>query len=155
MSVIVFLVPIMVTYGEGDYWGGDSNLKSIRIITEQVVTAMNGSDTQSFFAVVSDDAVFFPPNEPPKSGNELRNWLSAFLSQYTVHFDRYVDEEIVQADDLVFNHYSYVWTVTPKAGGESMIGQGHGIRILKLQADGSWKISHEMWSTYRPPTSTS
>lgn len=126
-------------------------MESIRKVTEQVVTAMNEGDSKSFFAVISDDAVFFPPTEPPKSGEELRNWMGHFLNQFGVHFDRYVDEEIVTANDLAINHYSYVWTVTPKAGGESMIGQGHGIRILRLQADGSWKIFREMWSIYRPP----
>jgi uncharacterized protein (TIGR02246 family) len=130
-------------------------MELIRKVTAQVVAAMNENDVQSFFSVVSNDAVFFPPNEPPKSGKELRNWMNNFLNQYTVHFDRYVDEEIVQAGDLVINHYSYVWTVIPKAGGDSMIRQGHGIRILKLQADGLWKITREIWSIYRPPTSAS
>lgn len=130
-------------------------MESIRKVTERIVTAMNEGDIQSFFAVISDDAVFFPPNEPPKSGNELRNWMNNFLNQHNVHFDSYVDEEIVLAGDLAINHYSYEWTVTPKAGGESMIGQGHGIRVLKLQADGSWKIGREIWSIYRPPASTS
>lgn len=153
--VIVFLVLTVVICGKGDPLGGDSYMKSIRMITERIVTAMNEGDIPLFFTVISDDAVFFPPNEPPKSGNELRRWLSDFLSQYTVHFGRYVDEEIVQAGDFVINHYSYMWTVTPKAGGESMIGQGHGIRILKLQVDGSWKIFREIWSIYRPLSSTS
>ena len=129
-------------------------MESIRKVTEQVVTAMNEGDIESFFAVISDDAVFFPPTEPPKSGNELPDWMNHFLNQFSVHFDRYVDEEIVPAGDLAINHYSYEWTVTPKAGGESTIGQGHGIRILKLRADGSWKITREIWSIYRPSAAT-
>ena len=124
-------------------------MKAIQSITKHVVEAMNRGDVDAFFAVVSEDAVFFPPNEPAKRGNELRQFMTEFLDQYTVHFDRYVDEEIEVAGELAINHYSYRWTVGAKTGGEPQTAEGHGIRILKQQADGAWKITHEMWSSYR------
>jgi len=123
-------------------------VEAIRSITKHVVEAMNRGDVEAFFDVVSKDAIFFPPNEPAKSGEELCEFMSEFLDQYTVHFDRYVDEEIEDVGQLAVNHYSYRWTVVAKSGGEPETWQGHGIRILK-QADGAWKITHEMWSSYR------
>jgi len=123
-------------------------MEAIRTITKHVVEAMNCGDVKAFFDVVSEDAVFFPPNEPAKCCAELREFMSEFLDQYTVHFDRYVDEEIEVAGELVVNHYSYRWTVATKAGGESQTAGGHGIRILKQQSDATWKITHEMWSSY-------
>ena len=124
-------------------------MEVIRTITQHVVEAMNRGDVEAFFDVVSEDAVFFPPNEPAKRGEELREFMSDFLDQYTVHFDRYVDEEIEIAGELAINHYTYRWTVATKTGGEPRTAEGHGIRILKHQADGTWKITHEMWSVYR------
>ena len=124
-------------------------MEAIRTITEHMVEAMNRGDVEAFFDVVSEDAVFFPPNEPAKRGEELREFMTEFLDQYTVHFDRYVDEEIEVAGELVVNHYSYRWTVAAKSGGEPGTAEGHGIRILKQQARGAWKITHEMWSSYR------
>jgi ketosteroid isomerase-like protein len=125
-------------------------MKNIREITETMVSAMNRDDIQAVFNFLSDDAVLFPPTEPPKTGAVLFTWFSEFLNNFSVHFNRYTDEEIVEAGDLAFNHYSYEWTVTPKAGGESMVGCGHGLRILKLQPDDTWKITNEMWSGYKP-----
>lgn len=125
-------------------------MKAIRTITKHVVEAMNRGDVEDFFDVVSEEAVFFPPNEPAKRGEELREFMTEFLDQYTVHFDRYVDEEIEVANALAINHYSYRWTVAAKSGGEPQTVEGHGIRILKQQADSAWKITHEMWSAYRP-----
>jgi ketosteroid isomerase-like protein len=125
-------------------------MEAIRAITDRVVQAMNSSDKAALFEVLGADAVYFPPTDAPKTGSELRDWLSQFLDGFTIHFDRYIDEEIVPAGDRVLNHYSYEWTVTPKAGGDPMVGCGHGLRIFRLQADGSWKITHEMWSGYRP-----
>jgi len=124
-------------------------VEAIRSITKHVVEAMNRGDVEAFFDVVSKDAAFFPPNEPAKRGEELREFMSEFLDQYTVHFDRYVDEEIEVAGELAVNHYSYRWTVAPKSGGEPLTAEGHGIRILKQQAGATWKITHEMWSSYR------
>jgi len=125
-------------------------VKEIRTITKHVVEAMNRGDVEAFFNVVSEGAVFFPPNEPAKSGEALREFMTSFLDQHTVHFDRYVDEEIEVVGELAVNHYSYRWTVAAKTGGEPRTAEGHGIRILKQQASGAWKITHEMWSSYRP-----
>ncbi len=124
-------------------------MEAIRTITKHVVEAMNSGDVEAFFDVVSEDAAFFPPNETAKRGAELREFMSEFLDQYTVHFDRYVDEEIEVVGELAINHYFYRWTVAAKAGGEPGTWEGHGIRILKQQADATWKITHEMWSAYR------
>ena len=125
-------------------------MEAIRSISKHVVEAMNRGDVEAFFEVISEDAVFFPPNESAKRGEALRQFMSEFLGQYAVHFDRYVDEEIEVAGGLAINHYSYRWTVAAKAGGEPQTAEGHGIRILKQQTDGMWKITHEMWSVYRP-----
>ena len=124
-------------------------MKAIRTITKHIVEAMNRGDVEAFFDVISEDAVFFPPNEPAKRGEALRQFMTEFLDQYTVHFDRYVDEEIEVAGEVAVNHYSYRWTVAEKTGGEPQTAEGHGIRILKQQADATWKITHEMWSVYR------
>ena len=123
-------------------------MESIRKITAKIVAAMNEGDIQSFVSVFSDDAILFPPNEPPKTGVALHDMMSDFLNRFDIHFERYVDEEIVKAGDIAVNHYSYVWTVTPTVGGEPMKGAGHGIRIFKVQRDGAWKVTHEMWSIY-------
>lgn len=124
-------------------------MEAICSVTRHVVEAMNCGDVEAFFDVVSEDAVFFPPNEPAKSGAELREFMSEFLDQFTVHFDRYVDEEIEVVGELAVNHYSYRWTVATKSDGEPGTWEGHGIRILKRQTCGAWKITHEMWSSYR------
>jgi uncharacterized protein (TIGR02246 family) len=123
-------------------------MESIRKITDKIVTAMNEGDLQKFLSVFSDDAALFPPNEPPKTGAALYDMMSDFLNRFDIHFERYVDEEIVKAGEIAINHYSYVWTVTPTAGGETMKGAGHGIRIFKIQRDGAWKVTHEIWSIY-------
>jgi len=125
-------------------------VEAIRTITQHVVEAMNRGDVEAFFDVVSEDAVFFPPNEPAKRGEELRQFMTEFLDRYTVHFERYVDEEIEVAGVVAINHYSYRWTVAAKTDGEPQTAEGHGIRILKQQARATWKITHEMWSSYRP-----
>jgi len=114
-----------------------------------VVEAMNRGDVEAFFDVISEDAAFFPPNEPAKRGEALRAFMTDFLDQYTVHLNRYVDEEIEVAGELAINHYSYRWTVAAKTGGEPRTAEGHGIRILKQETGGMWKITHEMWSSYR------
>lgn len=132
---------------------GGFRMEEIKRVTKHVVEAMNRGDSRSFFSVISDEAVFFPPNEPPKKGDDLRRFMTQFLDQYSVHFDSYVDEKIISANDFVINHYAYEWTVTSKAGDGPRKGQGHGIRILKLQADGSWKIHYEIWSIYAQPDS--
>ncbi|NIO29727.1 MAG: DUF4440 domain-containing protein [Candidatus Latescibacteria bacterium] len=108
--------------------------------------AVESGDSDMYLAVLTDDAIFMPPNTLPKTGAELRTWLKGFVGAFRVEWLSYVSSEVVQSADLAYHAFTYAWRVTPRAGGEPTVSAGKGIHLLQLQGDGSWKIAREIWN---------
>jgi len=115
------------------------------------VNAVGAGDFETYHAILTDDAVFMPPNSLAKRGKELRRWLRDFLECFTVEWIEFVHGNIEIAGDLAFHEYIYRWRVTPKEGGKANVIGGKGIHIVRRQRDGSWRIAREIWNANPMP----
>jgi uncharacterized protein (TIGR02246 family) len=124
----------------------ESDTQRVLDVVAQEVEAAGTGDVERYFAILADDAVFMAPNQPPRSGEELRDWLREFLEGFRVEWLRFehVDAEIDR--DLAYHTYAYRWRVTPRAGGEPTVSQGKGLHVLRRQKDGGWKVIREIWN---------
>ena len=54
---------------------------------------------------------------------------------------------------MAYSVGTYRLTLTPKKAGAKALPteEGKYLEVLKKQADGSWKILHDMWSPNAPP----
>ncbi|MGD0922495.1 MAG: DUF4440 domain-containing protein [Terriglobia bacterium] len=119
--------------------------------TDEEVAAIEASDFRRYLALLTDDALFMPPNALAKAGEELREWLRDFVDGYSVEYLKLTHDETVVEGNLAYHRFVYGWKVTPKAGGETMLGHGKGMHILRRQPDGAWKIAREIWNALPPP----
>ncbi len=124
----------------------DTDLEYVRSVVEQEVTAVVNGDTDACLGILSDDALFMPPDEATKHGDELRQWLRDFLEQCAIEVLHYEDEEFILSGDLAFHRFTIDWTVTPKADGKAVSSQLKGMHVLQRQSDGSWKLAREIWN---------
>ena len=108
--------------------------------------AMATGDIDRYLAVLTDDAIFLPPNSPSKTGAELRSWLRGFLEGFRVEWLSFVSTETLIAGEMAFHSYTYTWRVCARAGGEPTIAAGKGVHLLRRQPDGSWRIAREIWN---------
>jgi ketosteroid isomerase-like protein len=115
-------------------------------VSDQEVVAMSAGDIDQFLRILTDDAVLMPPNLPPKTGEELRNWMRDFFERFTIEWLGFAHLETEVAGDLAYHVYAYSWRVTPKAGGEPIVAHGKGMHILRRQTDGCWKLTREIWN---------
>jgi ketosteroid isomerase-like protein len=115
-------------------------------LSQREVDACAAGDIDLYRAILADDAIYMPPNTPPKAGAELRRWLGDFVENFTIEWLDFVHGETVVAEDLAFHDYAYRWKVTPKAGGQPVLGQGKGIHIARRQPGGSWKLVRNIWN---------
>ena len=121
-------------------------LKPVLAPVEREKTAISTGNSAEYFAVLTDDAVFMPPNSTAKGGEELRNWLGAFVTEFRVEWLSVVSTELEAVSDLAYHTFAYTWRVTPRTGGEGKTSSGKGLHILRRQVDGCWKISREIWN---------
>ncbi len=113
---------------------------------ERERSAIAAGDLTEYFAVLTDDARFMPPNDVTKCGTELRTWLSDFARDFRVEWLAFRTAEVLAVGTLAYHAFAYTWRVTPRAGGEGKVTSGKGIHILRRQIDGSWRIAREIWN---------
>ncbi len=128
----------------------EADLEAISEVREQEIEALNAGNVEGFLAVLTEDVIAMPPNEPAIIGKDaVESWTQSLLDQFAVQAD-YTASDIVVAGDWAFEHFSGDWTLTPKAGGEPIAETLKGIHIYQRQADGSWKIAWDTWNSDNP-----
>ena len=117
---------------------------------EAYVTAINSNNLDSLLGMLTEDVVFMAPNEKPYVGKEaVRPWLEGYLAAYKTHWDKPVQEFVVNGE-WAFERYSYTSTDTPLAGGAAIVGTGWGLVIYHRDADGKWRVARDAWGADHP-----
>jgi ketosteroid isomerase-like protein len=116
-----------------------------RVAHSAYVKAINSNNLDSLLGMLTDDVVFMAPNEKPYVGkNAVRPWLKGYLAAYKTHWDKPVQEFVVNGD-WAFERYSYKSTDTPVAGGPPVLDTGWGFLIYHRDADGKWRVARDAW----------
>ena len=118
---------------------------------EAYVTAINSNNLDELLGVLTDDVVFLSAHEPAMVGKAaVRPWLEAYLKAFKTHWDKPVQEFIVNGD-WAFERYSYKSTDTPVAGGAVVEDTGWGLVIYHHDADGKWRVARDAFGPDHPP----
>ncbi len=130
---------------------GGAERERVVAVTDEEVAAIRAGDIRRYLAILSDDAVFLPPNSPPIKGDDLREWLRDFVQRFVVEWLDFVHGETIVISDLAYHDYAYSWRVTPKAGGEPSVSHGKGLHVVRRQPDGVWKLVRNIWNARPAP----
>ncbi len=127
-----------------------SDEQLVLAVVESERTAMTRGDTDQYFAILTEDAVFLPPNTTAKKGEELRAWPRDFLDRFEVTWLSWVDGDTVVMGDIAYHDYAYSMKSTPRTAGEPVLGSGKGIEIYRREKGGDWKIVRNIWNSVPP-----
>jgi ketosteroid isomerase-like protein len=130
-----------------------SEIQRVIAAAEQEPAAMQSGDMNQYLGILSEDAVFMPPNMPAIQGDELRQWLREFVNSNRIEWPKFEHGKTTIAGNLAFHEYVYAMKVTPKAGGQPAVGYGKGLQVLRCEADGAWKVLRNIWNA-RPADSS-
>lgn len=116
----------------------------------QYETAINSQNADAFAAMLTEDAVFMPPNGPRMVGREaLRAWAAGYTEAIDYRWDKSVIDIIVLGDHAI-EQYAYESTETPRTGGETIRDTGKGIIVYRLEPDGVWRVCQDVWNSDQP-----
>jgi uncharacterized protein (TIGR02246 family) len=123
--------------------GGERMMKSLE-------AAFTAGDAQAVAALFADDAVLMASGTPDETGiEEIRKSYVELFANYTIQL-RAVPVETKTFGDYGFSRGTYTATMTPKAGGAPIVGDGRFLAVMQRQPDGTWKSLREMSNSDKP-----
>lgn len=125
-------------------------LKSIEELHKKDKQASMNGDLETLLKLFTDDGILIPPEGEIIEGKEaLRNMLK---QNFELHQDYLITEYNQDFKEIkILGQYAYEWGTysgkyKSKDEGKEITGSGKLMRILKLQADGSWKVYRTIWT---------
>jgi ketosteroid isomerase-like protein len=123
-----------------------SALSAVLAVSEAEKGAIAVGDADAYLSILADSCIYMPPNVAAKEGKELRDWLRDFLRTMKAEWIEFSHGRTEISGSLAYHDYSYVWKVTPRAGGQGIVGRGKGIQVFERCPDGSWKLARNIWN---------
>ena len=151
LAISVTFVGACTPAAEQEVATTEASVEAINGERQTLRAALYSGDVDILMALWSEDGVVMPPNEPSVTGKEaIRSWLQDLLNQFAVQLT-ITSEEVEVFGDWAFVRTTYTTAQTPKAGGEVVEESGKNIWIWKREADGSWKLAHNIWNLDNQP----
>ncbi len=122
------------------------DVESVKQVFQAYTTALVANDPESVLANFTEDAVLVPSGNPAVEGADaIREffWPADSPPRTEMEFTL-VQQEVAGHGDLAFARGSFA--VGGESDGESWSSSGEYISLLRRLPDGSWRISHHMWS---------
>lgn len=151
-----YLTPILLLALAGCHDGAprrpstEADVAAIRKYDEHWLSALAAGDAKTLRDLTDENHITFPSNMPPFEGREANYAAnSKWFEQFHV-VEHWEPRDIVVAGDWAYECGHFTAESQPKSGGEVSHFSGNYLRILRRQADGSWKMIREMASSDQP-----
>jgi uncharacterized protein (TIGR02246 family) len=115
-------------------------------INRDFVAALNAKDAKAAAAAYTEDAVLIPPGEPLVRGREaIEEYWRGAIELGGVHDVSVETMDALSSGSLGYETGSFVLTVNG-SDGEAVIDRGRYVKLLRLEPDGRWLATHEIWN---------
>jgi uncharacterized protein (TIGR02246 family) len=127
-----------------------ADIEAINQLRQLDMEASKTWDVETLVSLWTDDIVSIPQDGQPVIGKEAnRNSLLKLreaskdidITEYNLAFN-----ELKVIGDWAFEWGTFTGTIRSKDGGETSQSSGKLFRVLKRDADGSWKVARTMYS---------
>jgi ketosteroid isomerase-like protein len=118
---------------------------------DEVFNASRSGDLNPLVDLFAPDAVIMPPNDTTVYGpEEIRWWWEEYFKFFTVSSVIETEREMTIDGNQAFDRSAFSVTIVPKEGGPTILDDIRSLAVWKQEADGSWKISHQIWNSTKP-----
>ena len=125
----------------------DEDVAAIRDANQAFVQAHLAGDWTAAVAVLTEDAVWMPPNQPAREG---RAAIQEWLSPLTVTDFEVTPFEMGGHGDFAYRRGRYSITLTVEGMEGSVSDTGKYVQIWRKEPDGSWLIDQAIWNSDLP-----
>jgi uncharacterized protein (TIGR02246 family) len=119
-------------------------------VRNEFISAFNAGDAAKVASQYASDAVIMPTHQPIITGRDaIENYNKTFFEMYTATI-KLSPVETKVFGERALDRGTYTIQLVPKAGGNPMMDEGKYLVLLQRQADGSWKLTHDIDNTSMP-----
>jgi ketosteroid isomerase-like protein len=124
---------------------------AIEAIYQAENRAIEAGDFGPMRQFMAANLTIMPPDAPAVSGESAAQaWIDDFVAAATVKLQDIRSGTLVVSGDLAVYPYSAVMIITPRDGSAPMSEDAKGIHVFQRDADGSWKLTHDVWNANAP-----
>jgi len=126
----------------------EADRAAIRQAHAEAVKAANSGNWPGWVAQFADDGAVMPPNADAVQGRAaILKWAESYppISDFQANL-----VEIEGTSTIAYVRGSYSLKVTPPGVTVPIADKGKFIEIWRKQADGSWKVAHDMFNSDVP-----
>lgn len=132
--------------------GSSDDTAAVNKVRDEFLASFNAGDAGKVASLYAPDAVVMPSHQPIITGRDgVENYNKTFFEMYTAKITISPLETKVFGDRAL-DRGTYTIELTPKAGGNPIKDEGKYLILLQRQADGSWKVTHDIDNTNLPLT---
>jgi uncharacterized protein (TIGR02246 family) len=112
--------------------------------------AAQALDAAGVAAGYTDDVTVLCPNQPLVAGKDAaqKTWAAMLVPGTQITWAP-SKVEVAASGDLAYDQGTYTVS-TPGPDGKPVSDKGKYLAVVKKQADGSWKVSEDMWNSDLP-----
>ena len=133
-----------------------ATLAAVRTAHDGYVQSINANKVDVWLGSLTDEVVYFVPNQPAIVGKEaVAAWATRYLQEVTTHWTKPV-EEFQVSGDWAFGRYVYTASDSvvirdPETdGGGTSNDSGWGLVVYHHERDGRWRVARDAWGSDRP-----
>jgi len=128
-----------------------ADLAAITAFNTRYLKAINDGDLATLSSLTNDDHMMISPNRPPVAGKAANDAANGRTFQLSKIDETWMPIEAVIDGDLAYQRGTFTVIAAPKRGGPTRTTHGNFLRIYRRQADGSWWMTRDMFSSDQPP----
>ena len=106
------------------------------------ISAVNSGDVDLLLTLMTDDAVFLNPGQPPCGPKGFHTNFAAAKDQFVFACASEI-EEVCVVGDIAYARSRDDLSITPRAGGPQVNLAGHRLTIYRRRKDGHWLLARD------------
>jgi uncharacterized protein (TIGR02246 family) len=150
----ILLLPVgllLLAFGRPPTPSQEQAAAAIEQTTRDWAAAYQAGDAARAASFVTDDGLFVPPNAPRISGRDaIQRYNKRLLDAVSIEQVTTTVDGVRLAGDWAVSHGS--WAIVFSENGRSFADTTRYVAIWERQADGSWKVAHDIWNSALPTT---